>query len=73
MVQSDLSDSELFEITSDINYIVGAFTIQNLAIETILTRINNNPLYESTNKEFLNGFLNNLEEYCNKYNVGTRE
>jgi len=73
MVQSDLSHNELLEVSSDINYIVGAFIIQNLAIETILIRINNDPFYEANNKEFLNGFLNNLEEYCNKYNVGTRE
>ena len=71
--QEEISKEELIEFTENINYIIGSLTIQNLAIDTILTHIKNDPYYIEKNKNYLNDFLNNFEQYCNKYKIGEKK
>ena len=70
--QEEISQEELIQITENINYIIGSLTIQNLAINHILTNMKNDASYIEKNQKFLNDFLNNFEHYCNKYNIGEK-
>lgn len=71
--QEEISKEELIEVTENINYIIGSLTIQNLAINQILTNIKNDSSYIEKNKNFLNDFLNNFEHYCTKYHIGEKK
>lgn len=70
--QQNLKDEELFEITEDINFIVGTLVLHYSAIGDILSNIANNNNYIEENKDFIVNFLTRLEEYFLTHNVGTR-
>lgn len=71
--KTDIGKEDLFDVTSDINYIVVSMALQNLAIYNMLVNIKSDPLYETKNKIIISEFLNNLKDYYQKNEVGTQK
>ncbi len=70
--KQNLRDEELFEITEDINFIVGTLVVHHSAIGNMLSNIAHNKNYIEENKDFIVNFLTHLEEYFLTHNVGIR-
>lgn len=66
---SNLSNDELNELSDDIKYIVGVLTLEIIAINNILDKINKDEQFYSQNKNELLDFLFKLESYCSIYDL----